>query len=123
MSTRGASAFAPNSSATAAPQVTEANNQPPTPKEAAELAAADRADTVQPSHYNPVKRDTQWEADARRDGAAGGGSVGAPPPADRGVRAQPPDENVGTTRVSEPKSYAGGIPSVLATLGRAYDEM
>jgi molybdopterin-dependent oxidoreductase alpha subunit len=103
--------------------MTEANNQPATPKEAAELAAADRADTVQPSHYNPVKRDVQSEADARQDAAAGRGSVDAPPAADRGVRAQPPEENAGTTRVSEPKRYAGGIPSVLATLGRAYDEM
>src|SRR5918992_3335372 len=98
----------------------DANAQPPTPKESAELGAADHADTVQPSHYNPVKRDVQSEADTRQDAAASG-SLDARPDSDRGVRAQPPEENTELARVSEPKSYAGGIPSVLATISRAYD--
>jgi molybdopterin-dependent oxidoreductase alpha subunit len=98
------------------------NEDPPTPTEAASLNAADRADTVQPSHYNPVKRDVQSEADARRDGVASGAAVTASA-ADRGVRAQPPEEHPDATRVSSPTSYAGGIPSVLATVSRAYDEM
>ncbi|MDQ3950496.1 MAG: hypothetical protein M3282_09120, partial [Gemmatimonadota bacterium] len=100
----------------------DTNEQPPTTKEAAELVAADRSDTVQPSHYNPVKRDVQSEADARLE-AATSGSVESRSAADSGVRAQPPEENPDTARVSAPKSYAGGIPSVLATLSRAYDEM
>jgi molybdopterin-dependent oxidoreductase alpha subunit len=90
------------------------NTQPPTPQEAAELAAADRADAVHPSHYNPVKRDVQADAEAHAQKPA------ADP---RGVRAQPPEGSTESTRVSEPKSYAGGIPSVVATLRRAYDEM
>ena len=102
--------------------MTDSNDKPPTPQEDAELAAADHADTVHPSHYHPVKRDVQSEADARHDAAAGG-SADTPAVADRGVRAQPPEELSGKTRVSSPKSYAGGLPSVLATLSRAYDEM
>jgi molybdopterin-dependent oxidoreductase alpha subunit len=89
------------------------NDQQPSSNEAAELAAADRADTVQPSHYNPVKRDVQPETESRHDAGA----------ADRGVLAQPPEESFEELRVSGPKGYAGGIPSVLATASRAYDEM
>jgi molybdopterin-dependent oxidoreductase alpha subunit len=103
--------------------MTDANAQPPDQQQAAELAAADRADTVQPSHYNPVKRDVQSEADARREEAAASGSPEVRSASDRGVRAEPPEENAELTRVSEPKSCAGGIPSVLATVSRAYDEM
>jgi molybdopterin-dependent oxidoreductase alpha subunit len=100
----------------------DVNEQPPTPSESAELAAADRSDAVQPSHYNPVKRDVQPEAEARLE-AVTFGAVETPSAADRGVRAQPPEETADATRVAGPKSYAGGIPSVLATLSRAYDEM
>ncbi len=102
--------------------MTDSNDKSPTPQEEAELAAADRADTVHPSHYHPVKRDVQSESDARHDAAAAGSADSRPAP-DRGVRAQPPEEPFGRTRVSSPKSYAGGIPSVLATFSRAYDEM
>jgi molybdopterin-dependent oxidoreductase alpha subunit len=102
--------------------MTDINEHPPTPKERAELDAADRADTVQSSHYNPVKRDVQSEADAQRDAAAPR-FADAPSAADRGARAQPPEENPNAVRASGPKRYAGGIPSVLATLNRAYDEM
>jgi molybdopterin-dependent oxidoreductase alpha subunit len=102
--------------------VPDPNESPPTANESAELAAADHADTVQPSHYNPVKRDVRSEADARREATASGSEQPAVA-RDRGVRAQPPEEPAGLTRVSEPKGYAGGIPSVLATASRAYDEM
>jgi molybdopterin-dependent oxidoreductase alpha subunit len=100
----------------------DANEHPPTPKEVAELRAADSSDTVQPSHYHPVKRDVLSEAGARRETAAAGADAPRST-TDRGVRAQPPEERVDVTRVSEPKGYAGGIPSVLATVSRAYDEM
>ena len=99
----------------------ETNAGPPSGKEVAELAAADQADTVQPSHYNPVKRDVQSEADARRDAAAG--SRPTPSAGGRGAGAQPPEEDVDATRVSAPKRSAGGIPSVIATIARAYQEM
>jgi molybdopterin-dependent oxidoreductase alpha subunit len=52
--------------------------------------------------------------------------AGSPEPAsvgDRGVHAQPPEENPDVARIGDPASYAGGIPSVLATLARAYGEM
>jgi molybdopterin-dependent oxidoreductase alpha subunit len=100
----------------------DTNDKPPTPQEEAELAAADQADTLHPSHYHPVKRDVQSESDARQDAVASG-SPDIRPAHDRGVRAQPPEEPPGSTRVSTPKSYAGGVPSVLATFSRAYDEM
>jgi molybdopterin-dependent oxidoreductase alpha subunit len=102
--------------------MTDTNENPPTRKELAELDAADRSDTVQPSHYNPVKRDVQPETEARLE-ALTSGSVEPRSAADRGVRAQPPEENTSSTRVGGQKSYAGGIPSVLATVSRAYDEM
>ncbi|MDQ3997910.1 MAG: FdhF/YdeP family oxidoreductase [Gemmatimonadota bacterium] len=100
----------------------DSNEHSPTSKELAELRAADSSDTVQPSHYHPVKRDVLSEADARLETAA---AVPDAPRAttDRGVRAQPPEERVDVTRVSKAKNYAGGIPSVLATVSRAYDEM
>jgi molybdopterin-dependent oxidoreductase alpha subunit len=100
----------------------DTNEHPPTPIEVGELDAANRSDTVQPSHYNPVKRDVTSEADAHRDAVASGPST-AGTAVDRGVRAQPPAENPDATRVADPKRYAGGIPSVLATLSRAYGEM
>jgi molybdopterin-dependent oxidoreductase alpha subunit len=102
--------------------MSDVNKQPPTPKETAELAAADRSDAVQPSHYNPVKHDVQSEPGLRRDTIAVTAIDGSTT-ADRGVRAQPPEEDAALTRVSAPKSYAGGLPSVLATISRAYDEM
>jgi molybdopterin-dependent oxidoreductase alpha subunit len=64
----------------------------------------------------------QSEADTRRD-AGMSGSTDMRATTDRGVRAQPPEEPAGSTHVSRPKSYAGGLPSVLATFSRAYDEM
>ena len=97
----------------------DTNRRPPTPKEDAEIAAANQADTVHPSHYQPAKRDLLTDADARENAlAAGSADVGGA--SDRGVRAQPPDEPLESTRVSEPKGYAGGVPSVLATVSRAY---
>ncbi|MFN2567648.1 MAG: FdhF/YdeP family oxidoreductase [Gemmatimonadaceae bacterium] len=102
--------------------MSDIDEQRPTPEEFAELAAADRADTVQASHYHPVKRDVQSEEDARRDAVASG-SADARRSDDRGVRAQPPEERLEAIRVGDPKGYAGGIPSVLATASRAYDEM
>jgi molybdopterin-dependent oxidoreductase alpha subunit len=101
--------------------MTDTNEHPPTPKDARELDAANRSDTVQPSHYNPVKRDVESEAGPQREAVASGSD--APAADDRGVRAQPPEEQAGAVRVSDPKGYAGGIPSVLATVSRAYDEM
>src|SRR5918999_2780064 len=98
------------------------NEHPPTPKELAELRAADRSDVVQPSHYHPVKRDVRSGEESREESAASA-STAPESASDRGVRAQPPEETADVTRVSAPKGYAGGIPSVLATVGRAYDEM
>ena len=74
----GVSLLTPPSSLLLEISMPDINEQPPTPKEIAELVAADRADTTQPSHYHPVKRDVQSEADARRDALASGG-VEAPP--------------------------------------------
>jgi molybdopterin-dependent oxidoreductase alpha subunit len=102
--------------------VAETNEKPPTPHELAELAAADRADGVQPSHYNPVKRDVLSADDEPWD-AVPSRSVDATAPADRGESALPPEESLAATRVVGPKSYAGGVPSVIATIRRAYDEM
>ncbi len=99
----------------------EEERQPP-PSPSAELAAADRSDAVQPSHYNPVKQAILSETDGRREPGADGQAPGRSVP-DRGVRALPADEAVEAVRVTPPKQYAGGIPSILATLSRAYDEM
>src|SRR5918998_227985 len=100
----------------------DTNKGPPTPQEEAELAAANRADAVHPSHYHPVKRDVQSASDAGQDGLASGSTAAGVGP-DRGVRAQPPEEPPDAIRASSPTSYAGGVPSVLATFSRAYDEM
>ncbi|MBV9879684.1 MAG: FdhF/YdeP family oxidoreductase, partial [Gemmatirosa sp.] len=93
--------------------MTDTNEQPPTPFERAELAAADAADAVQPSHYNPVKRDVLPADDAYT------GPLGD----ERGVRAEPPLEDLDAIAVGAPPRTAAGFTGVAVSLRYARAEM
>jgi molybdopterin-dependent oxidoreductase alpha subunit len=94
------------------PDAPGTNEQPPTPREDAELLAADRADAVQPSHYHPAKREVLPALD--------GPAAAADP---RGVRAQPPEEDLSAIRVGAPAETAAGLEGVTVSLRYAKREM
>ncbi len=104
--------------------MTDTNEQPPTPKERAELRAADVADAVHASHDNPVKRDVRSEGDLRRDAlATDAASATGPMAPDRGARAQTPENDFADVEVSAPSRSAAGVKGVLVSLKHAYEEM
>ncbi|MBV8886615.1 MAG: hypothetical protein JO235_21830, partial [Chroococcidiopsidaceae cyanobacterium CP_BM_RX_35] len=93
--------------------------------------AANAADNIHPSHWEPAKEDIETEEELqaqavelpnRNDSASSHGDVAAHFHGLYSVRAETPEEFTGI-KISSAKDYAGGIPAVVAVAQHTLKEM